>query len=360
MSTQNLIPLADPNPAELFVPGGLDDLIALIEADARSIVADVKTLKGRNAIRSNAAKVTSSKTYIDTIGKDYVAALKAKPRIVDAARKVMRDYLDGVRDDVRRPLTDWEYAEKERKRNHSAGIESLTRMAEDIADLPADSISGIIHAAEAVEMGEKWQEFAAEAASTKDRVLAHLRATLIVAQDTEAKAAEADRNRIEAEEIERRKREHRIAQESAENAKLKAEEHARAEAVRVEQDRRAEDQKREGERLSAIRHAQEAERRAEDQKRQQDAAAAERMAKHEEDAKRIEADAKRHERERIEAERQREAKAAEQRAADKEHKLNIDRDIMDDLSDIGLSDEQGRNVIAAISLGQVRHVEIRY
>ena len=51
----------------------LDPLIELIEKEARSLVPDVTTKKGRDAIASMAHKVARSKTYIDNAGKDLVA-----------------------------------------------------------------------------------------------------------------------------------------------------------------------------------------------------------------------------------------------------------------------------------------------
>ena len=65
----DLIPIENPQPAALFVPGGLDSILARIEADARALVPDVGTVKGRKEIASTAAKVARSKTYLDDLGK---------------------------------------------------------------------------------------------------------------------------------------------------------------------------------------------------------------------------------------------------------------------------------------------------
>ena len=86
----------------------LDPLIELIEKEARSLVPDVTTKKGRDAIASMAHKVARSKTYIDNAGKDLVAELKALPKQIDESRRVVRERLDALKDEVRRPLTEWE------------------------------------------------------------------------------------------------------------------------------------------------------------------------------------------------------------------------------------------------------------
>lgn len=91
----------------------LDPIIEAIEKEARSLVPDVSTRKGRDAIASMAHKVARSKTYIDNAGKDLVAELKALPKQIDESRRIVRERLEALKDEVRRPLTEWE-AEQER------------------------------------------------------------------------------------------------------------------------------------------------------------------------------------------------------------------------------------------------------
>ena len=46
---------------------GLDPIIEKIRQEVLSIAPDVSTRKGRDAIASNAAKVSRSKTYLDAV-----------------------------------------------------------------------------------------------------------------------------------------------------------------------------------------------------------------------------------------------------------------------------------------------------
>jgi chromosome condensin MukBEF complex kleisin-like MukF subunit len=62
-----------------------------------------------------AHKVARSKTYIDNAGKDLVTELKALPKQIDESRRIVRERLDALKDEVRRPLTEWEQAEESRK-----------------------------------------------------------------------------------------------------------------------------------------------------------------------------------------------------------------------------------------------------
>jgi len=88
---------------ELITP-----LLLQIEQAATQETADTTTEKGRKAIASMAYRVTQSKTYIESYGKELAAELKELPKLVDANRKYARDFLDALKDTVRKPLCDWE------------------------------------------------------------------------------------------------------------------------------------------------------------------------------------------------------------------------------------------------------------
>ncbi len=145
----------------------LDPIIEAIEKEARSLVPDVSTRKGRDAIASMAHKVARSKTYIDNAGKDLVAELKALPKQIDESRRIVRERLDALKDEVRKPLTDWENAESARKEALQQRLVDLRALA-DVIDsvgnyLPSVEIQQRIESAKAVALDESWQEVAAEA-----------------------------------------------------------------------------------------------------------------------------------------------------------------------------------------------------
>lgn len=68
----------------------------------------------RDKVISVAFDVTRTKTYIETFGKDIAAELKALPKLVDANRKKIRDELDSLAEKIRKPVTEWERAKKEK------------------------------------------------------------------------------------------------------------------------------------------------------------------------------------------------------------------------------------------------------
>ena len=128
---------------EVFTMDGVNDLIAKVKTTVGPIVYDVSTAKGRENIRSTAAKIAKTRKYIDDIGKEYVADLKALPKKVDAARKHLRDELDDFRDEYRKPLTEYE---DERKRIDQLKISlqaKLTPMGEVDSQTLKDHITEV-------------------------------------------------------------------------------------------------------------------------------------------------------------------------------------------------------------------------
>ena len=92
----------------------VDPILAAIKKIVAEFTPDTATANGRAEIASIAHKVARSKTYLGGIGKDLVDQYKEIPKKIDANRKRIRDELDALKDEVRRPLTKWEESENER------------------------------------------------------------------------------------------------------------------------------------------------------------------------------------------------------------------------------------------------------
>ena len=334
----------------------LDPIIEAIEKEARSLVPDVSTRKGRDAIASMAHKVARSKTYIDNAGKDLVAELKALPKQIDESRRIVRERLDALKDEVRKPLTDWENAESARKEALQQRLVDLRALA-DVIDsvgnyLPSVEIQQRIESAKAVALDESWQEVAAEAGVAKDATIQQLEAALIVAKQREHEAAELERLRKEAEEKARLEREENIRREAAEQARRDAEAKHKAEieaAARCEAEEKARAELAELQRVEAeqraAREKQEAEERARREK--EEAVAAERRRQEEAEAARL-------------AEEQRKAEEEARRAADKEHRRTVNRRVYADLIAQGIPEEFARKAVLAIAGGKVQDAHIKY
>ncbi|WP_404677263.1 coiled-coil domain-containing protein [Raoultella ornithinolytica] len=299
----------------------LDPLIEAIEKEARSLVPDVTTKKGRDAIASMAHKVARSKTYIDNAGKDLVAELKALPKQIDESRRVVRERLDALKDEVRRPLTEWE-AEQER--------------------IKAEEAMNALHA-EALEMNIKFdQELAAKFEADHEMALLMDKD---IDRERADKAAEAERHRIA--------REEEIKRQAEEKAKREAEERHRAEleaAGRREAEERAARERAERERIEGI-------QRAEHEK--QAAVEAERR-KAQEEADRIRREAEQREQARL-AEEKRKADEQARREADVKHRKTVGTDIVKALqANTSLTRDQAIEVLTAIKDGKIPRTGISY
>lgn len=347
----DLMPLENPDPPALFRPGGLDAILARVEADARSLVPDITTVKGRSAIASTAARVTKTKTYLDAMGKDLTADLKRQTGAVDAERKAMRDRLDALKREVRKPLDDWEQAEVDRIENIRFRIDLLR--ADDNDEQPSAIYVDHMQMIESVEIDDSFAEFQDEAQQAKYSSLYRL--TL---QRDAAKAREAEAARIEAERQElaakaQKEREDRIAKEAAERATREAQESvARAERERVYAEQRVKDleAKRMRDEAFAKVRAERAAKSAEEEAR----AVAERSRQQQEAA--VKAEAKR-----IADEAKAKADADAARARDEAHREHIHAEIVDDIIPATINDRTIAEILCeSIAAGKIRHLKIIY
>ena len=355
-------------------PNGIDILLEKVRKEAASEVPDLTTKKGRDRIASLAYKVSKTKTLVDDFGKELVSEEKKRLALIDADRKKWRDECDKLRDEIRKPLTDWEQAESDRVQRHRDAIQQLRGLAPQAMGANSETIIGLIAQAESVTLGDHWQEFSAEAGKAKDETLTVLRLDLQRRQQYESEQAELARLREESARREQEDRDRRIAEEAAAKARADAEAAARAEREAIEAKARAEQEAAERARIASEQaearakaeaeaaklREQEAERRrieSEERAKREAQEAAERAERNRIAA--IEAERARIEQERIESDR----KAATEQAAreaDKENKRKVNNAILSALESVGISTEQAKVVIAAIAKGSIPNVSIRY
>lgn len=310
----------------------LDPLIEAIEKEARSLVPDVTTKKGRDAIASMAHKVARSKTYIDNAGKDLVAELKALPKQIDESRRVVRERLDALKDEVRRPLTEWE-AEQER--------------------IKAEEAMNAMHA-EALEMNIKFdQELAAKFEADHEMALLMDKD---IDRERADKAAEAERQRIAREEEIKRQAEEKAKREAAEKAQREIDAAAAREREAILAKERAERERIEAQQR-AEREQREAAERAE---REKQAAVESERRKAQEEADRIRREAEQREQARL-AEEKRKADEQTRREADVKHRKTVGTEIVKALlANTSLSRDQAIEVLTAIKDGNIPHTGISY
>lgn len=331
---------------------GLDPYIQRIRQEVTGHEPDLKTKKGRDAIASRAFKVRKIKTALDGLGKEQVDRLKEIPKLIDAERKRMRDELDALADEVRKPLTEWEEAEANRIAMHRNGLESMASQAREVGALNSDALRLRIESVETEVIGKSWEEFEAEAHRVKAKALEILNAALAERQKYEAEQAELAELRRKQAEQEQKDREAEIARQAAEKARTDAEAKAQAErvaAAKREADAKAAADRAEQERAEAIERQKQAEARAEAEK-----LAAEQRAKDAAESAR-----------QAEIKRQADEKAAEEaeqrrREEDKAHKASINNAALAAFIENGLPDACAKQAVILIAKGLIPAIRIQY
>lgn len=373
MSAQTELAVVPPKDTALQVyqiANGLDPYLKKIRDEIDAFVPDVTSRKGREAIASIAYKVARSKTALDNVGKDLVADLKEIPKKIDAERKRMRDTLDAWQEEVRRPLNDWQAAEDARVDRHNSAIAHLKLNAQDLDGITAEDLADRIAKVEAAALGERWQEFEAEAARAKDDSLKVLRTALAARQQYEAEQAELARLRREAEERAEQDR-IRLAQEAAVEAErervAQAQQAEREAAARREQElidqAAAQEREAENQRLQLKLQAEQAER-AREQAEADRVAAEQRMEQERQDAARRQEEAA--EQARQEERRRADAAAAEilrqqeARERDQAHKTKVMGEAKTALMSLNITEELARAIVLKIARREVPNITINF
>jgi hypothetical protein len=303
----------------LYAPNGLDAYLEQIR-QAVNEVPDLSTKKGRDRVASLAASVSRSKTAIEKPGREYLRRLKeaVKPAEVEIKRFV--DACDTLRDETRRPLTEWEVEQERIKAEEEA-----KKKAEELAlKIEADHEMALLMNKDIDRDREEQRRLAEQAQRERDEQLKR-EAAEQAQRDAEAKA-KAD---IEA--AARREAEATAAAQ-------------RAEHERIESEQRAEREKKEA--------AEKAERE------KQDAIEAERR-KAQEEADRVKREAEQKEQARL-AEEKRKADEEARRTADVEHRRTVNRRVIADLIAQGIPEEFAQKAMLAIAGGKVADAHIKY
>jgi hypothetical protein len=452
----------------------------MIEERARKDAArlDAATEKGRKAIGSLVYKIRRLKTSGDDAGKELKADYLAKITPIDAERRIWRERMDALAEEIDRPVAEFKAREAQYIAGQEAALAELAAFGRDIPASSAAIDSRLAELDSSPLLVREWKSYRERAQETVQNAFNTLKVARVEAVEREnaAEAARLEAARLQAQreaEIARQAAESarlaaekaaaveaaRVAQE-AETARLAAEAVAQAERDRIEREAREAAEAAETERLRLVREAEEAEAAAaaelaaaaqreraaldkaerrrveghrlalqsikgiiadacspfngsdmihhivtimdgmpeitrdfeefseeaetlivegreriaarlaavkvnEEQNRQKRAAAdaqkaeAARLAEEKRIADAAEAAAQRERKraadERAEAERQEAI-----RQADKVHRGKINRDVLTDLVALGLSDEHGRAVVAALVKKTIRHVTIAY
>lgn len=353
-SQAQLVVIEPTTAVDLFTEGqGVAELLADIRKQATSLVPDLSTAKGRKEIASIAFSVAKTKTYLDGFGKELTDKYKEIPKRIDANRKLIRDYLDALKDEVRAPLTQYEAAEEARVAALQSRLARLNELGSYASiEIAAADLQVMLNEVEQNALDDTWQELLPQATVAKELAAKRLGEALAARQKYEAEQAELEQLRQKQAEQDRIDRERLIAEQAAEQARREEENRQRLEREAAQH----REQEAQRQALAAREREEQARRDAEaaELARQQAEANAARMA--EEAAAR----AAEQERQRIELEQARKQQEDERRAADMEHRRTINNAILMDLMGLGIEEGKAINLIKHIASNKIDHLTINY
>ena len=354
-TTQAQLVVIEPTSAvALFTEGeGVEAMLADIRKQATSLVPDLSTAKGRKEIASIAFSVAKTKTYLDGFGKELTDKYKEIPKRIDANRKLIRDYLDALKDEVRAPLTQYEAAEEARVAALQSRLARLNELGSYASiEIAAADLQVMLNEVEQNALDDTWQELLPQATVAKELAAKRLGEALAARQKYEAEQAELEQLRQKQAEQDRIDRERLIAEQAAEQARREEENRQRLEREAA--------QHREQE---AQRQAQVAQQAAEQARRDSEAAELARQQAEANAARQAEEAAARaaeQERQRIADEQRQKAAEDAARAADMEHRRTINNAILMDLMGLGIDEGKAINLIKHIASNKIEHLSINY
>lgn len=331
----------------------IDKIVASVKAVTDAHVPDLSTATGRAKTKSVAFKVSQTKAEIIRQGKKLTEEAIKLQRSVNASCNVIEKRFDAIRDEVKRPVTDWEDEDKARCEKHEEAVKSLLAYVTMSADHPSGDLKDMRDAVEAVVVDDAWDEFQDRASLAKIDALAALDRLISVAERREADAAELEQLRAAQAERDRLDAQRRADEEAA-----------AAEAKRIEDERLAEDKRKADIAAAAAEAAAKAERDAAQRIADAERAAEEAQKRADDEIAAAAAEAERKvaaDRKRISDEQEAEAAEQRRRDADRDHRKKVNNSIITALVECsGIADEQAMSIVIALVKGTIPNVTLKY
>lgn len=297
-------------------------------------VFDYASPTGNKDARSHIHNLRKTKAAVENVRKKAKQNALEYGRAVDAKAKEISSEIESMINVHLEPIKEIEEREERRKEAIRLKIDGLKRYEQIPQFTPADELRDILQSIIDVEIDDSFEEFKSEAKLLKGVAVDVLTERLEKQTEYEAEQAELEKLRKEKAEREEADRIEKIRQEAANKARIEAEQKAEKEKAeakeREEQKQRELEQAREEARL-AVERAKQA------------AADTERKAAAEQE------EIQRKKREEM-----------ERREADMKHRAKIHNESMSSLVACGLSKDQAKIAVTAISEGSVKHITINY
>ena len=210
---------------DLFTKEGeIDTIIKFVDDEMSKLLKDVDptTKKGRDTIRTVVARGVHSRTYGVAKANGLTKAWKAQTKLVNSVRDKFE--LESKENEAkhRKPLSDFENAEKERISEHEGCLERIGTLTDDIEPYTADEIMKRLDMAKTMGVAREWQEFKDQYEELKASVVLSLTASYDARKKYEDDQAELEQHRIEKAERAKEDEAERLRKEGAEKERLAA------------------------------------------------------------------------------------------------------------------------------------------
>lgn len=230
------------NAVEIFNNGGLDDLFDKVSSSVKGEVYDISTPEGRKRIGSVARKIGSTKKALEKLADSLTEDWKQKVRAVNSSKNEMIEKFDSLRDEIRKPLDEFNAKEEKRTATHENRLETMRNQA-NFDGAPPPNSSAI---REAIETLKKisffnidntpvdWEEFSSRANATYTETMNKLNFMLEERIKYEQEQEELEKLRKEKIERDRKEYEEKLKADAAEKARKEAEDKAAKEKAEAE------------------------------------------------------------------------------------------------------------------------------
>ena len=318
--------------------GWFDAYYAALAADVAEHVPDVTTEGGRDQIKSLAFRIVKARTGVEDQRKRLTENWRKLTDSVNRNGRAVREKFEALEETARKPLTEWQAREDQRKADIDQAIQGLKDAATISFDDTAASVAERLRQVKSINdlSAERFGERQDEAQNWYDKAVADLSAAHARLVKSEAEARELaelreqqarqDRETAAAQMAAAREAQDReVAERAAEAARLKAEAEANERVAAAEREAHA----------KAQREIDAANRALEEERRQREA---ERKAQQAEDD------------------------ARQLREQDEAHRRSVNTAIKEALIavGVGLDDFTARKVVVALIKGEIPNCRVEY
>lgn len=354
---------------------GLDCVLEVIHNQCEAFRYDLSTKKGQKEIATMAAKVRSSKTYLEKLGKTLTKPMKEKCKVIDTTISCMKKNLDSLAISVRKPLTDYENKQKELIQKNERKIEEIKSYKLLNSENTVSELSKALEELESVKEDffmDEYKEMAMLVISQTKDIVVFAKARR---QKHDTDQAELRRLKEETAKREEQDRIEKIKKDAAEKAKLEAEQEFEkkrlAEECRVKKERedaaaKVEEEKRllqekalrekqevEAEKTRILQEKKDLEEK--ERKLKEELVAVEKKRVEDIEKARLEAEQK------ILDNQEKQRKENEARFANKKHVETINNNATMALKvNLSISESEARDIVEAIANNKIPNIKIIY